>query len=285
MFVESPLRTPDVQLNIASGPANGPPLLLLHGVVRRWTDFVPLLPALVPRWHVQAIDARGHGLSGRVPGRYAVSDYVRDVAALLRDEVAEPAVIYGHSLGAMVALGAAAEVPHRVLGVVLEDPPFHTMGARIGSTPYDSQFREMRKIVRPGRGIEDLWRDLRDLPISIPGRAEPVRLGALRDSASLRYSARCLTFLDPGVLEPIVTGRWLDGFDWEAAASGYRGPLLVLQGDEAAGGMLTSGDARRLTELAPQAIVQPYPGVGHLLHWMATEATLRVTLSFLESLR
>jgi len=210
---------------------------------------------------------------------------VRDVATILREELAEPAVLYGHSLGAMVALGVAAAVPDRVLGVVLEDPPFDTMGSRIGQTPYDSQFREMQRIVRPGRPLDELWRDLRELPIRIPGRDEPVKLGTLRDAVSLRYSARCLMHLDPDVLAPIVAGRWLDGYDWQAAATAYRGPMLVLQGDVAAGGMLTDDDARRLVQLAPQTIVQPLPGVGHLIHWMEPAATQRLVLNFLESLR
>jgi len=285
MFSEQLVATPEVMLNVACGPAHGPPLVLLHGVVRRWTDFAPLLPILSPRWHVHGVDARGHGLSGRVPGRYLVADYVRDVATLLREELAEPAVIYGHSLGAMVALGAAAAAPDRVRGVILEDPPFHTMGSRIGQTPYDSQFREMQRIVRPGRPLDELWRDLRDLPIRFPGRDVPVPLGTLRDPTSLRYSARCLMHLDPDVLAPIVAGQWLDGYDWQAAATTYRGPLLVLQGDVAAGGMLTDEDARHLARLAPHAIVQPLPGVGHLIHWMEPVATQRLVLNFLESLR
>ncbi len=285
MIVERLVAAPDVQLNVACGPAHGPPLVLLHGVVRRWTDFAPLLPILTPRWHLHGIDARGHGLSGRVPGRYRVADYVRDVAALLRDELAEPAVVYGHSLGAMVALGAAAAVPDRVVGLVLEDPPFHTMGQRIAQTPFDSQFRAMQKIVRPGRSLDDLWRDLRSLPIRFPDREDPVLLGELRDAASLRYSARCLMQLDPDVLAPIVTGQWLDGYDWQAAATNYRGPVLVLQADVAVGGMLTDDDARRFVELAPQAVVQRLPGVGHLVHWMEPTVTQRLVLNFLESLR
>lgn len=285
MITERMVAVPEVMLNVASGPAHGPPVVLLHGVVRRWTDFAPMLPWLAPRWHVHGVDARGHGLSGRTPKRYAVADYVRDVAALVRDELAEPAVLYGHSMGAMVALGAAAAVPERVLGLVLEDPPFHTMGSRIQETPYDSQFREMQRIVRPGRPLEELRRDLHELPIRFPGRDEPVKLGSLRDAASLRYSARCLMHLDPDVLAPIVAGRWLDGYDWPAAAAKYQGPTLVLQADVAAGGMLTDDDARRYAELAPQAIVHKLTGVGHLIHWTAPDATQRLVLNFLESLR
>src|SRR5437762_336652 len=59
-----------VRLNVASGPDSGPPAVLLHGVARRWQDFLPILPALTLRWHVHAIDFRGHGRSGRAAGAY-----------------------------------------------------------------------------------------------------------------------------------------------------------------------------------------------------------------------
>ena len=48
---------------------------------------------------------------------------------------------------------------------------------------------------------------------------------------------------------------------------------------------VTDDDARKLAELAPQAIVQQLAGVGHLIHWMAPDMTQRLVLSFLESLR
>src|SRR5687767_921873 len=98
-------------LNVSTGPATGPPLVLLHGVTRRWQDYAPLLPTLTLRWHVHALDFRGHGKSDRTAeGAYRVADYVADAAALLRD-VGKPSVVYGHSLGAMVAAGVAAAEP------------------------------------------------------------------------------------------------------------------------------------------------------------------------------
>ena len=42
----------------------------------------------------------------------------------MHDELAEPLIIFGHSLGAMVAAAVAAELPQLVLGIVLEDPLF-----------------------------------------------------------------------------------------------------------------------------------------------------------------
>src|SRR5207302_6991572 len=111
MLTEHTLAVGDDSLHYARGPSSGPPMLFLHGVLRCWQDFLPLIAPLTTRWHVHALDFRGHGRSSPRPGRYRVVDYVEDAAAFLRHGCDEPAVVYGHSLGAMVAL-AVAGGPH-----------------------------------------------------------------------------------------------------------------------------------------------------------------------------
>ena len=99
-------------LRIATGPEAGPPLLLLHGVCRRWQDFLPLIPALTPHWQVHGLDFRGHGGSDDRPGQYRVVDYIEDALAVLH-LMPDPAVIYGHSLGGAVAVDLAASLGAR----------------------------------------------------------------------------------------------------------------------------------------------------------------------------
>ena len=67
-----------LNLNFATGPRNGPAFVFFHGVTRRWQSFVPLIPALSTRWHIHALDHRGHGQSSRAKFGYLVRDYVRD---------------------------------------------------------------------------------------------------------------------------------------------------------------------------------------------------------------
>src|SRR6187549_958433 len=97
-------------ISYAAGPESGPPLAMFHGVTRRWQSFLPIIPALATRWQIMAWDARGHGLSDRVTG-YLVTDYVADAVEFVKRQFKVPGAIYGHSLGAMVALATAAAVP------------------------------------------------------------------------------------------------------------------------------------------------------------------------------
>ncbi|MCX6858564.1 MAG: alpha/beta fold hydrolase [Verrucomicrobia bacterium] len=133
----------------------GQPLLLLHGVTRCGGDWEPLLPAPTAGWKVFTLDQRGHGGSARA-GSYLVTDYIADVVRFVRDEIAAPLVILGHSLGARVAAGVAAELPQLVRGIILEDPPFHTMGNRIAGSAWQAQFIGMRDAARLGGSVHEI---------------------------------------------------------------------------------------------------------------------------------
>ncbi|HET6572906.1 MAG TPA: alpha/beta hydrolase [Fimbriiglobus sp.] len=283
MFSDRTLSTGPVRLSVLDGPKHGPPLWLLHGVARRGTDFTPLLPALSARWSLRAPDQRGHGRSERAPGRYLVTDYVADLVALLRRGT-EPAVLVGHSLGALAALGAASLAPLAVRAVVLLDPPSGPFLARADETIYRDLWTGMQKLAGGGRPLNTTARQLAELPLPGPSPGATVKLGDLRDATAIRYMARCLHDLDPDVLGPPLDGSWLTGFDPIASALVVRCPALLLVADPACGGMLPPADADALAAALPDCCRVSLPGVGHAVHWLAPEATLRPLQAFLTSL-
>ena len=120
----------------------------------------------------------------------------------------------------------------------------------------------------------------RETPLLARG---PTRAGAgACDAAS--WSAACLRSIDPAVFDPIVAGEWLLGYDF-AASLHAACPILLLQADTKAGGMLTEADARRIELESAECIRIPFPGQGHLLHSTATNAMLRAAVPFLDSVR
>lgn len=271
-------------LNIGVGPDAGPPLLLLHGVLRQWSDVVPILPALTCRWRAHALDFRGHGRSSRVPGKYRVVDYVEDARKIV-EMFDQPVVIYGHSLGAMVAAATAAAVPDKVRAVILEDPPFETMGRHQSETALQSLFAGFQACLEKGNDIVALTNRIARIELRAPRDDTSTQLGDLRDRAALRLAAAGLAKIDPDVLTPIVAGQWLQAYDIEAVMRGIQCPTLVLQADTAAGGMLTDTDATQLAESCADCSTIKFPGTGHLIHWSATTKLLSVVTAFLESLR
>lgn len=282
MFTERFIDTGETNLRLLSSPEDGPPLLFLHGVARTGRDFAPLFPVVAGSWRAHALDHRGHGGSGRVPGAYDVVDYVRDAATVVRS-LHEPVVLFGHSLGALTAAGVAAAEPRHVRAVILEDPPSAAFLAKLPKTMYHPQFVAVQKLAGQNLPIADIARDLANIVLPQPN-GSTARLGDFRDASMLRFSARCLPELDPAVFDPLLDGSWLQGYDENAIWKAIKCPVLLLRGEEARGGMLPLADADRMAATLADCTRVDVPGVGHLIHWLATEACVRLMLGFLESL-
>lgn len=282
-FCEQQVRAANVTLRIARGPANGPPLLCVHGVGRAWKDYAPLLGALTPLWQVNAVDLPGHGGSERHPGRYRVGDYLVEMIALVR-QFDQPVVVYGHSLGALLAGAVAAECLECVRGVIAEDPPSPGFLDRVGESSYRPVFEGMQRLAGVRDDVGTIARRLGEVVVGKAADGTPLRFADVRDAASIRFSARWLGDLDPGVYTPILERRWLEGLEFPAIWSQVRCPTLLLAADDAAGGMLPAADAREIVNALPDGILVPFPRIGHQLHWLDREGVLRAVLAFLTSL-
>jgi pimeloyl-ACP methyl ester carboxylesterase len=283
MLTQETFNAGKLELNVAVGPESGPPLIMMHGVTRRWQSFTPLLPSLITRWQVFLIDARGHGRSERTDDGYHVVDYVKDYVAFLQQRCKEPAIVYGHSLGAMLAAAIAAAAPDQVCAAIMEDPPFETMGKRIRETSLHGYFSQLQPFARSTSRTSSIAKHLAEIRITdTTGTVH--RLGDIRDSTAIRFAARCLKQLDPRVLDSIIEGEWLKGYDCGDIGERIDCPSLLLQADDAAGGMLVDTDAERLVEEAADCSLEKFPETGHVIHWERTGDLLTRVLGFLESI-
>ena len=102
------------------------PSYLLHGLSANSTSWAPVIARTAREWRSYALDLRGHGRSARTPGRYRLDDYIDDADRLLQ-VIGEPAVVVGHSLGAVVAASLAQDRHPLVAAVFLEDPPLYVV--------------------------------------------------------------------------------------------------------------------------------------------------------------
>lgn len=100
----------------------GPPLVLIHGTFSdQRTNWMYVKPLLAPHVTGFAMARRGRGGSDATMG-HAVADEIADAVALIR-HIGAPVDLLGHSYGAPVALGAAAEAPDLVRKLVVYEPP------------------------------------------------------------------------------------------------------------------------------------------------------------------
>lgn len=99
------------------GPANGPPVLLLHGFPDSSDLWRGQIPALTGAgYRVIAPDLRGYGLSAKPEGveNYALPLLVGDVLGLLDAVGVQRAAVVAHDWGAAVGWAMASLVPDRV---------------------------------------------------------------------------------------------------------------------------------------------------------------------------
>lgn len=256
-----------------------PVLFLIHGVTRRWRDWEPIIPFLNPRWTIFALDQRGHGQSDRGDS-YFVLDYAKDMVEILRQktESSPPVVLAGHSLGAMVAAFAATEVPQAVQGVVLEDPPFQSMGNAIEGSTWQSLFRGMQQVCQTaaspqgsnnltaGMSANAIAELLSEVVVAYTSDDTPIRLRDVRNKESILWSAECLKNVDPQVFAPLVAGSWLDGYSPDDIARKLKCPTKLLQADPKAGGALSDAEAQGFANQAEYCDLQKFPGKNHQLH-------------------
>ena len=100
-------------------------IVLIHGLLMDCRMFQKLAPALAARGNrVITVDLPGHGDSEQPYDMtaYSMTQYGRDVIALLDHLGLPQAVVGGTSLGANVSLEAAVAAPSRVRALVLEMP-------------------------------------------------------------------------------------------------------------------------------------------------------------------
>jgi pimeloyl-ACP methyl ester carboxylesterase len=268
-----------------SDRASSTGIVFLHGVMRRRETFAALSAAFGASWRVGGIDFQGHGESERWPGHYLVADYVSATVGLLAERCREPVVLYGHSLGAMVAAGVAAARPDLVRAIVLEDPPFETMGAKIEESPWYGYFASIFGLVRDtafsAAPVAEQSKRLCDLEVPDLATRRARRLGEMRNAVAIRFLASCLRRMDPEVLAPVVGGRWLDRFDWKEAAARISAPVLLIQADPKVGGMLTDADAEAFALRAPDVTRVTLAGAGHNLHVERSTDVINLTTQFL----
>ncbi|MBT4489124.1 MAG: alpha/beta hydrolase [Rhodospirillaceae bacterium] len=260
-----------VEINYAVGPANGNPLVMLHGISNWWRHFLPILPDLCFRYHVHALDFRGCGLSGRTPGSYSVVDYAADVIAFIEANFPDPVDLLGHSLGAHVALVVGNAIPDRIRSIILEDLPIRTADGRLQGRPYQPIFDTWRGILKQTSTFEGIYRLLGESDVS-------------RGSLSDRIRARSLALLDPDVLNAFVERDPFDGYDPETLTKGLACPTLLVQADAAVFARLEDPEAERMMLLNSRICRTTVAEAGHNVHSDQPEMLVRAISDFLESL-
>ena len=228
-FQTGNFHSPEADLSYIVGPPNELPLVLIHGIGSRWQPFQSILPALAEKYHVFALDLRGHGQSSHTPGAYRLEDYTRDVRLFITHLVQAPVVVYGHSLGALLGINLAAQQPQGVRGLILGDPPLYHHDTLTQDTFWQSAFIELLEFINahPDPTEMDAW-----LAQNMPGMSPDRRAERVRS----------LETLDPDVVRAVISNTQMEGISLSSIVPRVACPVLLLRGNPRLGSALREQD-------------------------------------------
>ena len=118
---EAFLTANGVRLRYLEWEGSGPDVVLIHPTGFVADIWKPLAERLSPRFHILALDCRGHGDSDK-PAEYCIQDLVDDLGAFLDAAGLDQPIGIGHSAGATSIAGLEARRPGTFSAAILMDP-------------------------------------------------------------------------------------------------------------------------------------------------------------------
>jgi acetyltransferase/esterase len=125
----STLNVPGAQLSYELA-GSGPLLLLIPGASGTGESFRPLISYLISQYQVVTYDRRGFSrssLDGPQDYDHRLATDADDVRRLIKHLTDQPAIVFGNSSGALVALEVLIQSPEVVQMVVAHEPPAVTL--------------------------------------------------------------------------------------------------------------------------------------------------------------
>jgi pimeloyl-ACP methyl ester carboxylesterase len=238
------------------GNAAAPALVCVHGYTSSADAFNGFARRFRDRFHIVALDVRGHGESAWSPdGAYTYRDQAGDLAAFVDGLGLGQFILAGTSMGGIIAMTYAMEHGQRLRALVLNDiGPEAEQGSQritqmVGGRP--DAFATLDDAMDYRRGVS---------PIVAARGADDQRelaLGLLRERSDGTWGWK----MDPAYIsQRVERGAPVRPNLWPTLAR-LACPTLVVWGTDS--DVLSETQARRMVETLPKGELLTIPGVGH----------------------
>ena len=238
------------------GNAAATPLVSVHGYTGSADAFNGFARHFRDRFHIVALDVRGHGESAWSPsGAYTYHDQAGDLAAFADRLGLGQFILLGTSMGGIIAMTYAMEHGERLRALVLNDigPEVEHGSQRItqmvGSRPDEfatlddaMAYRRTASPIVAGRSLADQ----RELALGVLRQRPDGEWGWKMDPAYIRQR------VERGA--PVRPNLW-------PTLARLACPTLVVWGTDS--DVLSEAQARRMVETLPKGELLAIPGVGH----------------------
>ena len=270
------------------GSPDAPPLIIVHGMRDHSHSFDDLARGLIDRFHVLALDLRGHGDSETTP-YYALGHFVLDLHNMVRALRITRPVLIGHSMGGEIVghySGCFPDVPSHVVMIEGLGPPPPDMDAELQWTI--DGFSRIDRAFGFTAGLKDLdaaYRRLRERNPRLPeSKARDLALLGTRacedGTLEWKFDARLATMS--------ITGPFNLAYNM-ALWRRIKAPTLIVNGAESgefwhskAGAVYLEREdlERRLACFRSGQLVE-VSGAGHMVHFDRPRELLTAIRRFL----
>ena len=260
------------EIAYSEGDANGPPLVLVHGLSVRRDSFRKVVPHLLDRFHLFAIDHRGHGYSSHPEGGYTFAEYSADLAEFVDQVVGKPALVWGQSLGASTAIIAADRFPESFRAVFAEDPGIMRTESSI---PDDSYLHEVMPNILD-MIVDGLTPD--EIVSVLSEGKDPEEI----DHESFRVLAEGWAGLDRRTIETVLQRQLFVEYHPMDSLLSVKCPAYLAQADPDLGGIILDSHIRDIEPLPSNWQFKRYSGADHLIHYSHPAEIARDAITFFD---
>lgn len=256
------------------GDPSAPPVVLLHGVNQSshaW-DLVSL--HLSDRYHVYAIDQRGHGDSEWTRDQdYSRDAMAADALAFIEQQRIERPIIMGHSMGGGVTLSMALQHPELARALVFVDIAPVRRNAEGG--------REIREFMRMNIEFDHIDEFVERVRKYDPFRPLEHIIRTARYNLIRRHDGKLISKSDRVLHERDRPRAPMSEVTLEQVGVIDR-PALVVRGEHSK--VVAPADAQAFVEALPQGHFAEVANCGHNVHTQNTPGFLEALRPFLAGL-
>jgi pimeloyl-ACP methyl ester carboxylesterase len=229
---------------------SGPPLVLIHGVGMRLEAWAPQMAALCGNYRVIAVDMPGHGESRALAEGSGLEAFVDWLSVFFDDLGLERVNLAGHSMGALIAGGAAASFGKKVARVALLNGVY-------------------RRDAKASEAVVARAREISDGAIDFEGPLLRWFGEDRRDSAAYRLTRNWLSSVDPKGYATAYTAFATGDATYADRWPQVRCPALFLTGADDPNS--TPAMAKAMADAAPAGYAVVLEGQRHMVNLTAPD--------------